>query len=93
MTDLSRSFTRRTRAAFAPPGPIEVPEETGIRKAEGSVPTRESPKPTEPSPAGTKPATAADTPAPATAAEAPGPTKPATAADARCRPSPPQPRR
>ena len=86
VTDLSRAFTRRTRAAFAPPGPIEVPEETGIRKAEGSVPTRETPKPSEPSPATTKPATAADVPVlatkPATAAEVPAPaTKPATAAN------------
>src|SRR4051794_3424502 len=41
MHDASRAFSRRTRAAFTPPGPIEVPEETGVRPAEADVATRE----------------------------------------------------
>ena len=42
-TTINRAFSRRTRAAFTPPGPIEVPEETGIRAAEVDVSTRETP--------------------------------------------------
>jgi hypothetical protein len=38
-----RGFTRRMRAAFTPPRPIEAPQETGIRDAEVEVPTREAP--------------------------------------------------
>ena len=41
--EINRAFSRRTRAAFTPPGPIEVPEETGIRAAEVDVSTRETP--------------------------------------------------
>lgn len=43
LLELNRSFSRRVRAAFTPPGPIEVPQETGIRPAEVDVPTREAP--------------------------------------------------
>jgi serine/threonine protein kinase len=43
LEDINRAFDRRTRAAFTPPGPIEVPEETGIRAAEVDVSTRETP--------------------------------------------------
>jgi hypothetical protein len=43
LLETSRTFTRRTRAAFTPPRPIEAPQETGIRPAEVEVPTRESP--------------------------------------------------
>jgi len=42
MLDVNRAFSRRMRAAFTPPGPIEVPEETGIRAPEIQVGTRES---------------------------------------------------
>ena len=41
MHEANRAFSRRTRAAFTPPGPIEAPQETGIRPAEGDVATRE----------------------------------------------------
>jgi hypothetical protein len=41
MHEANRAFTRRTRAAFTPPGPIEAPQETGIRPAETDVATRE----------------------------------------------------
>ena len=34
---VNRSFTRRMRAAFTPPGPIETPEEVGIRPPEQEV--------------------------------------------------------
>ncbi|MDP9143094.1 MAG: serine/threonine protein kinase, partial [Actinomycetota bacterium] len=44
--EVGRSFTRRTRAALKPPGPIDAPAETGIREAEAHVPTRESDRPT-----------------------------------------------
>ena len=43
LLEANRSFTRRTRAAFTPPRPIETPQETGIRSAEVDVPTRQSP--------------------------------------------------
>ena len=43
LNDINQAFDRRTRAAFTPPGPIEVPEETGIRAAEVDVSTRETP--------------------------------------------------
>ncbi|MFL5868716.1 MAG: protein kinase domain-containing protein [Thermoleophilaceae bacterium] len=41
MHEANRAFSRRTRAAFSPPGPIETPQETGIRPAEEAVDTRE----------------------------------------------------
>jgi serine/threonine protein kinase len=41
MHEANRAFSRRTRAAFTPPGPIEAPQETGIRPAETDVATRE----------------------------------------------------
>jgi serine/threonine kinase PknH len=47
LLEANRTFTRRTRAAFTPPRPIEAPQETGIRPAEVEVPTRQSPAPTE----------------------------------------------
>jgi hypothetical protein len=40
MDDAERAFDRKTRAAIQPPGPLESPEETGIRQPEGE--TRES---------------------------------------------------
>ena len=43
LLEANRTFTRRTRAAFTPPRPIESPQETGIRSAELDVPTREAP--------------------------------------------------
>ena len=36
------AFGRRLRGVISTPGPLESPEETGIRPAEGHVPTRES---------------------------------------------------
>jgi hypothetical protein len=42
--DVARAFSHKTRAALTPPGPIEGPEETGIRKAEDRVSTRETPE-------------------------------------------------
>src|SRR4051812_9640442 len=45
MHEANRAFSRRTRAAFTPPGPIEAPQETGIRPAEGDVATREGQTP------------------------------------------------
>ncbi len=42
LQEINQAFSRRTRAAFTPPGPIEVPEETGIRAAEKDVSTRQT---------------------------------------------------
>jgi len=42
MADAERAFGRRIRAALTPPGPIELPEEAGIREPENKVPTRET---------------------------------------------------
>jgi hypothetical protein len=51
LLEVNHTFSRRMRAAFTPPGPIEIPEETGIRQPEVDVPTREAPaKPAEPAP-------------------------------------------
>jgi serine/threonine protein kinase len=41
--ETTRTFTRRTRAVFTPPRPIEAPQETGIRPPESQVPTRQAP--------------------------------------------------
>jgi hypothetical protein len=41
LMETKRTFTQRTRAAFAPPRPLEAPQETGIRPAEADVPTRQ----------------------------------------------------
>lgn len=40
--DASRSFDRKTRAAFAVPAPVESPAEVGVRDAEERVPTDEA---------------------------------------------------
>ena len=40
--DATYAFGKRVRAAITPPGPLERPEETGIREVEGKVPTRPS---------------------------------------------------
>ena len=45
MLETERAFSRRMRAALTPPGPIEMPEETGIRPAEMQVGTREAQQP------------------------------------------------
>ena len=42
IADAERAFDPQTRAAIQPPGPLESPEETGIRKAEVDVDTRGS---------------------------------------------------
>src|SRR5690349_24099723 len=42
MRDAEEAFSRKTRAAMTPPGPVEGPEEIGIREAEAKVSTRES---------------------------------------------------
>jgi hypothetical protein len=72
LDDAERAFSRKTRAAIRPPGPIESPEETGIREAEAKVTTRPSPTAdtgelagaagaTQPSPGQTRPAAAGPT--------------------------------
>src|SRR4051794_24287459 len=61
MHEATRAFSRGTRAAFTPPGPIETPQETGIRPAEEAVDTREGqtqPPPDETITAPQKPETA-----------------------------------
>jgi Protein kinase domain len=81
-----RSFTQRTRAAFTPPRPLEVPQETGIRPPEADVPTREGaaddgPPPTVPAaPEPTAPAPEPTAPAAEPTAPAAEPTAPAAAA-------------
>src|SRR4051794_13460389 len=42
MRDAEEAFSRKTRAAMTPPGPVEGPEEIGIRPPESSVGTREA---------------------------------------------------
>jgi hypothetical protein len=42
IVDAERAFDPQTRAAIKPPGPLESPEEAGIRKAEVDVDTRGS---------------------------------------------------
>ena len=42
LEDAEHAFGRKTRAALRPPGPIETPQEAGIRGPESQVPTRES---------------------------------------------------
>jgi hypothetical protein len=42
LRDAEEAFGRRLRGVISTPGPIESPEEAGIRPAEGHVPTRES---------------------------------------------------
>jgi serine/threonine-protein kinase len=42
MRDAEEAFSRKTRAAMTPPGPLEAPEETGIRASEVDVGTREA---------------------------------------------------
>jgi Protein kinase domain len=97
LMETKRTFTQRTRAAFAPPRPLEAPQETGIRPAEAEVPTRAgqagtvpaAPDPTvpggpEPTVPGAIEPTVAGGPEP-TVAGGPGPTVPAE--DARTAPA------
>jgi hypothetical protein len=42
LRDAEEAFSRKTRAAMTPPGPIESPQETGIRASETDVGTREA---------------------------------------------------
>jgi hypothetical protein len=42
MRDAEEAFSRKTRAAMTPPGPLEAPQETGIRASEMDVGTREA---------------------------------------------------
>jgi serine/threonine protein kinase len=42
LLDAERAFTRKSRATMTPPGPIETPEESGIRESEINIPTREA---------------------------------------------------
>jgi hypothetical protein len=42
MREAEEAFSRKTRAAMTPPGPIETPEEVGIRASETDVGTREA---------------------------------------------------
>jgi serine/threonine protein kinase len=87
LEDAERAFSRRTRAAMSPPGPIDSPEETGIRDAEANVSTRPSPTgdtadfagapgATRPSPEQTRPAAAAAQVSPPGTAVPPAPPPP-----------------
>ena len=87
MDEAERAFSRRTRAAIRPPGPIESPEEAGIRAAEAQVSTRPSDTPDTGQLAGAQGATSPAVPehtrpavAGATAASAEPPTRAAGAA-------------
>ncbi len=42
LRDAEEAFSRKTRAAMSPPGPVETPEEVGIRASEVKVGTREA---------------------------------------------------
>ena len=42
LRDAEEAFSRKTRAAMTPPGPVEGPEELGIRAPESAVNTREA---------------------------------------------------
>jgi hypothetical protein len=42
LRDAEEAFSRKTRAAMSPPGPVETPEEVGIRASEVNVGTREA---------------------------------------------------
>ena len=42
MRDAEEAFSRKTRAAMTPPGPVETPEELGVRASEVDVGTREA---------------------------------------------------
>src|SRR5829696_4992990 len=42
LRDAEEAFSRKTRAAMTPPGPLEGPEEAGIRSPESAVNTREA---------------------------------------------------
>jgi serine/threonine-protein kinase len=77
VNEAERAFGRRIRAAITPPGPLEVPEETGIRFPEQKIATHQTrirpvPEPVEESLA--PPATNEEADAPA-----PEPMSPATA--------------
>jgi hypothetical protein len=45
--DAERTFSKRQRATMTPPGPIEAPQDTGIREAEIDVATREARPPSQ----------------------------------------------
>jgi len=62
IADAERAFGRRVRAVITPPGPVEGPEDIGLREDEARVPTQEGSVPAPPAPP-TK--VAADAPAPA----------------------------
>ena len=42
VSEAERAFGKRVRAVITPPGPVEAPEEAGIRPDEANVPTRET---------------------------------------------------
>ena len=42
IAEAERAFGKRVRAVITPPGPVEGPEELGIREDESRIPTRES---------------------------------------------------
>jgi hypothetical protein len=72
--EAERALGKRVRAVITPPGPIEGPEEAGIREKEARVPTRpervrRQPVP-DPAPAGAAPTTPGTALAPAAAAAA-----------------------
>jgi hypothetical protein len=71
IAEAERAFGKRVRAVITPPGPVEGPEEIGLREEESRVPTRESRIRAQPTPP-TKPA-APVPPAPPAPAPAPAP--------------------
>ena len=77
--DAEKALGKRVRAVITPPGPIEGPEEAGIREREAKVPTRPERLRQPPAPAATAP-----TPSVTAAAAAPAAAPPTLAA-----PSPP----
>jgi hypothetical protein len=80
VNEAERAFGRRIRAAITPPGPLEVPEETGIRFPEEKIATHQTrirpvPEPVEEplAPSAAEEDAAAPAPEPMSAATAPAP--------------------
>ena len=89
IAEAERAFGRRVRAVITPPGPVEGPEDIGLREEESRVPTRESRIRAQPAPP-TKVA-AAETveeepaPGPTQQRTPPAPQPPTVVADSRDR--------
>ncbi len=59
--EAERAFGKRVRAVITPPGPVETPEEIGLRDPESRVPTRETPVRDQPAEPATRVAAPRDT--------------------------------